>query len=155
MSYETKNTDCRDFQRNGDGFEALAMLMRGELRKFAYYQEDPERKKAGICQACKRELDIVYRVVDQDTGKLIEVKRGDFERIAKIESGALKGNLRFLVFHQYYCDCLLDRWFRKLQNNGTMKQMSPVDRAFEIAADEKRDALAGTMKNASGGLGRL
>lgn len=155
MSYQTKNTDCRDFERNEAGFEALAMLMREELRKYGYYKEDPSRKQEGICQCCKRELDVVYRVADLETGKLIEVKRTDTQRIDKIKSGGLKDNQRFWVFPLYYCDCLLDRWCRKLQDDGTMKKVSPADRAFEIAAEEKRDALAGTMREASGGIGRL
>lgn len=136
MSYQTKNTDCRDTNRTQEGFEALTGLMVSEIRKYHFYATHIDAKMAGRCCCCRGNTAVAFRIYDRKNDNWIDVLSSETERIDKIQAGACSDTRRWWVFPVYYCDILLDRW----QLDERMEKISPLDSAYRMIAEEKREA---------------
>lgn len=136
-TYETRNTDCRDAERNDEGFWALAKLMEQEL-----YKPDEKRVRVpGQCAVCRETLKHSYNVWFGDTVddiKLFQVERGsEYEK--KVKAGVEARNQLLSPFPHYHCEILLDRWFF---HEPSRKKISPVDGAEMLRAEHRARAKA-------------
>lgn len=135
-TYETRNTDCRDAERNDEGFWALAKLMEREL----YKPEEKRVRVPGVCAVCREALQHSWNVWYGETVedlKVFHVEKGS-EYEEKIKRGVEARNQVF-KFPRHHCSILIDRWFF---HPDLGRKISPADGADLLRAEARARAKA-------------